>query len=36
MIRGVNVILGLDVIGSIGGVQVSNVDVRFGLGASVV
>jgi len=36
MIRGVDVILGLDAIGSLGGVQVSNADVRFGLGASAV
>ena len=36
MIRGVDVIFGMDAIGSLGGVQVSNIDVRLGLGASVV
>ena len=33
MTRGVDVILGLDVIGNLGGVHVSNDSVRFGLGA---
>jgi len=33
MTRGVDVILGLDVIGNLGGVQVSNNGARFSLGA---